>query len=80
MCADAVPPCMSKAQGNALDSHDQGTKVPVQEVAPARSTPLSPARLLELVRKDYEDRCYFLTGDISDAAYDADCEFVGEVK
>jgi hypothetical protein len=39
--------------------------------------PVSPALVLSLVREDYSKRAYFLTGSISEEAYDDDCVFTG---
>lgn len=39
---------------------------------------IRPEALLKEVQDDYTKRTYFLTGVISDKAYDEDCVFTGE--
>jgi hypothetical protein len=39
---------------------------------------IRPEALLKKVQEDYTKRTYFLTGVISDEAYDEDCVFTGE--
>jgi len=41
---------------------------------------ITPRALLAKIREDYEARAYFLTGDISAAAYDEDCVFTGALS
>lgn len=58
-----------------------GSRAVRSSVASSASLPpISPDTLLRKVQQDYRDRTYFLTGDISEECYDADCVFTGESR